>query len=350
MTLDAAQREYLAECKIRQYTNKTILNYRNHTSLFIRWCKENKLETLEEIKESTIKDYLRMMESKGISGNYQNGILKVLKSFINYLNDQEYIGWTISKKISWAKEKKTIIETFTHEHIQMMLDNCKGTDFFNVRNYAIISFLFDTGVRCWELCSIKWEDLKENYVVITNGKNHKERALPINPVLNKALTRWKAAEKTYFDLVSLCTPGDGLFVSRSGRQKSVSAVENILKEAGKDIQGVRVSPHTCRHTYAQYMLQSGVDLYSLSRLLGHENVNITQVYLRSLRDIDIVEEVQNMSLLEAATDRKGKGSGNKQGGKNAVSGTGDPANNGKKQYIPSTGGRDDGHRGNGGKR
>ena len=60
---------------------------------------------------------------------------------------------------------------------------------------------------------------------------------------------------------------------------------------------VRVSPHTCRHTFAQQELKNGLDLYSLSRLLGHESVNITQRYLESMEDAQVLRKAKSTGVL-----------------------------------------------------
>ena len=90
---------------------------------------------------------------------------------------------------------------------------------------------------------------------------------------------------------------DYYFLSNHGRQLTNSAVENIVKRYGSDIKGVRVSPHTCRHFYAQQQVKMGTDLYTISRLLGHENVQITQTYLNSLRDADVIQIAKQKSVL-----------------------------------------------------
>ena len=58
-----------------------------------------------------------------------------------------------------------------------------------------------------------------------------------------------------------------------------------------------MSPHTCRHFYAQQQVKMGTDLYTISRLLGHENIQITQTYLNSLRDEDIINNTKQRSVL-----------------------------------------------------
>ena len=79
--------------------------------------------------------------------------------------------------------------------------------------------------------------------------------------------------------------------SRTGKPLTLEAVERIVKIAGEQAKisdDIRCSPHTCRHWFAQEQLKNGLDLYSLSRLMGHNHVKITQIYLDSMKDKDIV--------------------------------------------------------------
>jgi len=76
--------------------------------------------------------------------------------------------------------------------------------------------------------------------------------------------------------------------------------DRIIKIAGKACnisKDVRISAHTFRHTYAQYQLKNGLDIYTLSRLLGHESVAITQTYLNGLRDEEVLTQAQKTSPL-----------------------------------------------------
>ena len=163
----------------------------------------------------------------------------------------------------------------------------------HVRDAAILTTLFETGIRCWELCCIQKQDIHEDFIII-NGKNHKQRVVPITPIMRKAIMRYADVRASYF---ALKNTDDYYFLSNHGRQLTNSAVENIVKRYGSDIKGVRVSPHTCRHFYAQQQVKMGTDLYTISRLLGHENVQITQTYLNSLRDEDVINIAKQKSVL-----------------------------------------------------
>jgi integrase/recombinase XerD len=169
-----------------------------------------------------------------------------------------------------------------------MLKAFRGRDFLSIRNQAIIAFLFDTGIRCYELCELKPTRIKDTYILIW-GKGNKERIVPKSPQLQKLLFRHDRAKLAYFE--DKGNRPDNYFLSRTGRPLTVGAVENIVKRAGKaaKISGsIRCSPHTCRHWFAQTQLKNGLDLYSLSRLLGHSNIKITQRYLESMEDDEVL--------------------------------------------------------------
>ena len=87
------------------------------------------------------------------------------------------------------------------------------------------------------------------------------------------------------------------FLSNHGKQLTNSAVEHIVKRHGAGIEGIRVSPHTCRHFFAQQQVKIGTDLYTISRLLGHENIGITQTYLNSLRNEEVIAIAKQKSVL-----------------------------------------------------
>ncbi len=294
MKISAAIREYLIEIEVRKYTPKTIRGYRNSLNLFLRFCEqEAHIQEVEEINLAVVRQFSAYMNQKGRKGSYINGLLKVSKSFIQYCYDEGYGGFNTKKNFKWCKQDKAVIIAFKPCDVKQLLQESKGTDYIHVRDTAILTALFETGIRCWELCCIQKQDIHDDYIII-KGKNHKQRVVPITPVLQKALIKYNVCAADYFTLRGT---DDFYFLSNHGRQLTNSAVENIIKRYGQGIEGVRVSPHTCRHFYAQQQVKMGTDLYTISRLLGHENIQITQTYLNSLRDEDIINNTKQRSVL-----------------------------------------------------
>ncbi|WP_195542756.1 tyrosine-type recombinase/integrase [Massiliimalia timonensis] len=294
MKISDAITEYLIEIEIRKYTPKTIRTYKINLNLFLSFCEtEVQITEIENVLFSTIKQFTLYMTSKGKKGSYVNTLLKAIKSFIQYCYDEGIGGFNTRNKFKWCKEEKPVIMVFKPADVRRMLQSCKGYDYLHIRDTAILTTFFETGIRCWELCCIQKQDIHDDFIII-QGKNHKQRVVPVTPVLRKALLKYDMVSKNYFTLKNT---DDYYFLSNHGRQLTNSAVEHIIKRYGAGIEGVRVSPHTCRHFYAQRQIKMGTDLYTLSRLLGHENIQITQTYLNSLSDEEVINMAKQKSVL-----------------------------------------------------
>lgn len=284
--------EFLLELEIKNYSKRTLKSYRNNNLLFITFLyKEFEITEVEEVKANHIKIYIKFLKARGNKETYINGILKCFRAFFKYAYDEEIINENPMKKVGWVKEEKVLIKTFTDSEVTRMMDIYKGRDYMNLRNKCILAVLFDTGIRNLELCNLKNKDITERTINVKNSKGKKERNLPISPYLKKIINRYVACRDSFFEnrIIDENTP---FFISYRFKPLTVEAVERVIKIAGQKAEirkEIRCSPHTCRHYFAQAQLRNGLDVYSLSRLLGHENITITKRYLQGLKDEEIVE-------------------------------------------------------------
>lgn len=172
MKIQSAVEEYLVEIEVRKYTPKTIRSYRCNLNLFLRFCAEKlHVETVEALTPAVVRQFSRCMSEAGRKGTYINGVLKSIKSFIQYCYEEGYGGFDTRKTFKWCKEEKPVITAFSPEQVRIMLQSCRGHDYLSLRDYAILTLLFETGIRCWELCCIREEDIHDDFIII-NGKNH----------------------------------------------------------------------------------------------------------------------------------------------------------------------------------
>lgn len=297
MKIQVAIKEWLVECEIRKYTPKTIRGFRTNLNIFQRFCEEElEITDMDDIDMTVIKRFTQTMIRKGYKGTYINGLLKTIKSFIQYCYEEDYGGFDTKRRgFKWVKEEKPVIKPFTPKDIRQIFRNCAGNDYLSIRDTAIITTFIETGIRCAELYSITPNDVKEDYIII-KGKNHKERLVGITPVLKKALMRYDRVRENYF---SYKNPEDYYFLSYSGKMLTNSGIEHMVKRRadGVDANNVRISPHTFRHFFAVQSLKQGRDLYSISQQLGHENLQITSIYLKTLAQEDVVKMAKSSSIL-----------------------------------------------------
>jgi integrase/recombinase XerD len=297
MKIEACIKDWLVECEIRKYTKKTIKGYKTNLNIFQRYCDEEmQITDLDDVDMTVIKKFTQKMIQKGYKGTYINGLLKSIKSFIQYCYEEDLGGFDTKRRgFKWVREEVPVIKPFTPKDVRQILKNCAGNDYLSIRDTAIITTFIETGIRCAELYSIQPKDVKEDYIII-KGKNHKERLVGITPVLKKALMRYDRVRDNYFSYKS---PEDYYFLSYSGRQLTNSGIEHMVKRRadGVNPENVRISPHTFRHFFAVQSLKQGRDLYSISTQLGHENLQITSIYLKTLAQEDVIKIAKNSSVL-----------------------------------------------------
>ena len=186
--------------------------------------------------------------------------------------------------------------TFTEQEVKKLTEYYSGHTFMEVRNRLMLMTFFDTGIRVSELIDLKLSQVKDEYILI-HGKGDKERVVPKSPLLNKWMFKYLNTRENFFAYRRV---PENVFLSRNGRPMTTEAIHRVIKIAGKAVgvsRDIRVSPHTCRHTFAQMQLKNGLDLYSLSRLMGHSNISITQRYLEGLRDFEVLNACKATGIL-----------------------------------------------------
>ena len=296
MLLAAIKDEFIFDCQCRKLSPKTINNYSKQLDYLLRFLEEKTVKHIEDTEPRHIKEFLLAMSKSGRKPNYVNDLLKAFKVFFRYANTEGYTPTILTDKIHNVKKPKVIIRTFSEQELKRMSTYYQGHDFLTIRNKVIMLMLIDTGIRLSELTGLTEAQIKPDYIII-KGKGDKERVVPKSPLLSKWLIKYLAVRKSYFAYRII---PDNIFLSKNAKPLTNTMIDHIVKEAGRACEvssDIRISAHTFRHTYAQFQLKSGVDLYTLSRLLGHESISITQTYLNGMRDREVLKQAENTSPL-----------------------------------------------------
>ena len=297
MLMEELAKEFILDCRVRNLAPRTIRNYEKQLSYFVRFLNEGQgVKALEELKPIHIKQFIVMLQGRRNKPSYVNDLLKAVKCLCAYAYNEGYSTELISKKIKNVKEPKVLIHTFSDDEIVKMIQFYDGTDYLSIRNRLMLMMLFDTGLRISELINMKPTQIRDGYFNVY-GKGRKERVVPQNAIVCKWMMKYDRAREVFFEYKKA---EDFYFLSKNGKRLTPEAVNKMMKKAAVEVGVnplVRVSPHTCRHTFAHQELKNGLDLYSLSRLLGHESVSITQRYLEAVRDEQILTSAKKTGVL-----------------------------------------------------
>ncbi|MBT2656642.1 tyrosine-type recombinase/integrase [Bacillus sp. ISL-18] len=283
--------EYLLVCEADGYTVETIRQKRVLLNQFIRYCNQNDVEDVEEIASAFLRKWI-LDEKTRCKANSINSKIQHIRPFFNWLIEEEIIEKSPWAKIKLLKSPPPIIPAYDKEDIHKMLNYWKGNKFMPVRNKTMIICLAETGVRNSEMRNIKLTDISNNAIRIM-GKGNKIRYVPLSKVLKVQLNKYLRIRKEYME----GHESDLLFVSRYRRNVTRFALVKLIKEMGEVLDiDVAKTIHNFRRFYIQNMIEK-IDIYTLSKTVGHMKISTTQRYLESIADKRILERASKHSPL-----------------------------------------------------
>lgn len=241
------------------------------------------LRELEKLRAEDLYDFLYYTnQSRGNQWSARSRKLSAIRALYKYLvNKRHYLEYNPTVDIDSPKIQKTLPKVLTlSESVRLLETIEQDTDSkYRVRDYAIMTLFLNCGMRVSELVGIDLKDIDADLLSLrVTGKGHKERIVYLNEACQAALSDY-LAERRGQAYATVHDPA--LFISRLGQRMSVKTVQatvyKYLKLAG--LESKHYSVHKLRHTAATLMYQSGnVDVRVLKDILGHEQLNTTQIY------------------------------------------------------------------------
>ena len=241
--------------------------------------------------ESSVPDY-------GISASSRARKLSSIKSFYKYLTVRtKQLSDNPVAEMEYPKLRKSLPKYLTYDQSAALLRSVSGTN--EKRDYAILMLFLNCGIRRSELVGLNMTDVYEDRIRVV-GKGNKERFVYFGTPCRKAIDAYLIERNK-----KVLTDNRALFGSRDGNRISVTAVHRLVKkallQAGLDPD--QFSAHKLRHTAATMMLSGGVDVKTVQEVLGHENLNTTQIYTHiENTELKIAAQANPLSRLDFSDD------------------------------------------------
>lgn len=288
-------RLFLISKRVSGRTDRTIQQYKAELTRFFGRVQKSPLD----ITSDDIKLYLATKEVKdGASKVYQKNILRVISSFYQWMVKEEHILKNPMNKVDEIKIPKVKKDAFTESQIEQ-LRFIIGDD---IRLMCMFELLLSTWCRVSEVAQIKISDIAaDKESVLVHGKGSKDRICYINARAKIWLERYISERKddnVYLFPKSSIKIGDGRYISTECKKKKLkpkdwwkskdligdghidkSTIESLLRDLGKRAKVENVHPHRFRRTGATFALRRGMPIEQVSKILGHESIETTQIYL-----------------------------------------------------------------------
>ena len=249
----------LTELRLRGFSEQTIKAYIYYNKLFLKYIKKD----VDVIVEDDIKKYIGYLLSEG---NYSAASVGLVKAALKFFYDEVLKKGIVTLRTPKIDKKLPVV--LNKEEVSRLIESAS-----NEKSKLIIKMLYSSGLRLSECINMKVDDLEFNEKIawVRGGKGRKDRMVILSEKLAKELEKY-FKDRDFQSEYAFPGP-KGIMSSRNARK----IVTNAAKSAGIK---KKVSPHTMRHCFATHLLESGVDIRKIQELLGHANLQTTQIYTR----------------------------------------------------------------------
>ena len=314
---------YMHHCHSRKLRPKTMLSYEQTLKLFGVWLADTTAVTrVEDIKEKHIRTYIVELQERGkytqvadrkaqkyncpqnrrdycakISNTTINNYIRNLKAYFAWLVEMEMLTVSPLRRVKPLPEERKPKEYMDDDEVKRLLKCMDKSYYAEYRDMMAIMLMLDAGTRLSETLTIEVEalDLSEQTVVLPadKTKGRKERTVFFSDRTAKELRRWLQFKDRYCESPYL------LPVKSTGRVVCLCDFEkNFRKYVLRAGIKKKVSPHTLRNNFARRCLMAGMDIYTLSRILGHSSVTVTEKAYLDIADKELMTKYRRFSPIE----------------------------------------------------
>lgn len=253
------------------YSDNTIKSYETDLEKIVNYYPKKNILTLS-VKD--IEIYIKNLSELSPSSISRN--ISALRTFYNYYMKLDKIKYNPCDSIKLPKLGAHLPSYLTIEEVERLLD-IKIETAFDARNKALLELMYATGLRISETITLEFKNIDtEACILRVMGKGSKERIVPINDYALNALDIYL---KEYRPSLVKRSENNYLFLNNHGGMLTRQGVFKMIKsECLKKGIDKNISPHTLRHTFATHLLENGADLRIIQELLGHSDIQTTQIY------------------------------------------------------------------------
>ncbi len=277
---DLVEEWKLYNINLRNFSENSIKAYSLDLKNFLHFSFQKSEDILKSdlsnISSHTIRLWILSLRNRSVKPSSLSRKMSSLKNFFHWLESTHNIFNSAISRLESPKKDKKLPRPLSVNDIKKLFsafENKKEDQWIISRNQAIFLLLYTCGLRISEALDLKANALPLNTSILVKGKGKKERMVPILNITNQAIEKYKD-QCPYPNSSS-----NYVFLGIRGKRMSARSFQKALERARNSI-GLPSSstPHSLRHSYATHLLNSGTDLRSIQKLLGHSSLSSTQIY------------------------------------------------------------------------
>lgn len=281
----------------RDKSPKTIQGYGADLRQFQKWMGRS----LETITSADVRGYRDHLISIGASANTISRHLASLASFGQWGETKgglfaenpalhvEPVEVAVLAPRWLTKSQKRKLLNVVAEDLRIARERYPRLWVIRQRDAVMVNFLLATGLRVGEMCELRLSDLvlseRKGSILVRSGKGRKQRSVALMNEIRKELAEWLKIRPQ--------VTSDRIFIGQRGEPVQPRVVQRVVERYARQAELDDVTPHTCRHTFAKELLNSGASPFEVAKLLGHSSLDSTARYTQPSEE-DLANAVERM--------------------------------------------------------
>lgn len=289
ITLKKAHQEFVDHLRKRNRSSSTVLAYGKDIEQLVEFLMQLEKANVHEITKGDLEAFMAKLTNTGYTLKSVSRKTNSTKTFFKFLKVQEYISDDPATFITHPKFQTKPPRILSKTEYAALRDACRN----DIRTYAVVELLLQTGIRIGELARTRVEDIKFS----GTGKNGELNVLPYEGNPGRAVPLNKSAMEAVANYLKIRpqTKDQALFVTKTGRPLLVRNIRSTIDRYFKIAEIPNAKVNDLRHTFVAHHLKKGASLVLVSKIAGHKRLSTTEKYLafieRPSEEISELEEL-----------------------------------------------------------
>ncbi len=263
---------FISQLKSQNKSHHTIIAYKKDLEQFIGFFTTLEKHDVREIKREDVEAFIDKLIKDNYTKKSASRKLNSIRTFFRTLKNQAVIDYNPTLDISHPKYTQSAPRILSKLEYRALRDLAKE----DVRTYALVELLLQTGVKIGELAELHMEDVKEDRLHIRPYGKNIERDVPLNKAAKAALDEYLAirpqSDKTY------------VFITRNGKQLLIRNIRQIIDRCFREVEIENATVNDLRNTFIAHQLMRGASLEYIARIVGHRRLSSTERFLNLVRE------------------------------------------------------------------
>lgn len=250
----------------------TVVAYKKDLEQFVGFLASNEVSDIREVKREHIENFINKLIAENYTKKSASRKLNSIRTFFRFLKKEEYVEQNPSVDISHPKFTQTPPRILSKLEYRALRDIAKE----DVRTYALVEVLLQTGIKIGELAELRTTDIGENTLKISSYGKNIEREVPLNNAAKKSLQEYLNIRNGAKD--------EHIFITRTGQPLLIRNIRQIIDRCFKEVEIEAATVNDLRNTFIAHQLMNGASLEYIAKIVGHRRLSSTERFLNLVKE------------------------------------------------------------------